>query len=425
MSTRPSAPRGVLLAGVGAFAALVSLWLPWYTIRLPEAFRDAIGAIGSGGSGTGSTGSAAAGGTAGAFSGLFKGLAAALPSEITGKGWQVMSGGDVAIAVAAGAALLLIVAVAGGASGVRIERGIAGRLIALAGAVVTGIAVEHVISKGGGGAGNFSSIVQVKYGIAVAAAGGLLMMLGGLLTTRAQADSAEPMTPTFEPPQPAAAPDPFAAPVPGQEEHTVSDPFAAPTPDPQHAVDPFADPVPQPQTAFDPFADPPAPEPEGEPRFVLDSDVEPQVVLDRDPFADPEPQPEPELQVVLDRDPFADPEPAPAPEVVFDADPFAVPEPVAAPEPVLGADPFADPEPIQEPEPEPYQAQAPVAEPVAYSPPKAPAEAEPRDWSGFTTPVPIAASESPAHAGAEATTEPTVARPAGVSIPPPGWTGAA
>ena len=56
MSNRPSAPRGVLLAGVGAFAALVSLWLPWYTIKFPESFRDALGAIGSGTSGTGSTG---------------------------------------------------------------------------------------------------------------------------------------------------------------------------------------------------------------------------------------------------------------------------------------------------------------------------------------------------------------------------------
>ena len=293
MSNRPSAPRGVLLAGVGAVAALVSLWLPWYTIKIPEAFREALGAIGSGGSGTGSTGSSAAAGAAGAFSGLFKGLAAALPSEITGKGWQVMSGGDVAIAVAAGAALLLIVAVAGGAAGVRIERGIAGRLIALAGAVVTGIAVEHVISRGGG-AGSFSSIVQVKYGIAVAAAGGLLMIIGGLLTTRPQVESAEPMTPTFEPPQPAAAPDPFAAHVPEQEEHTVSDPFAAPTPDPQNAVDPFADPAPQPQAAFDPFADP-EPEPEPEPPdasigSVRGSGPAPQVVLDRDPFADPDPR---------------------------------------------------------------------------------------------------------------------------------------
>ena len=196
-----------------------------------------------------------------------------------------MSGGDVAIAVAAGAALLLILAVAGGTSGVRIERGIAGRLIALAGAVVTGIAVEHVIDKAGSGAGSFSSIVQVKYGIAVAAAGGLLMIIGGLLTTRPQAESAEPMTPTFQPPQPAVDPDPFAAPAPEQEEHTVSDPFAAPTPDPQNAVDPFADPAPQPQAAFDPFADPPAPEPEPEPRFVLDS--EPEVVLDRDPLRRP------------------------------------------------------------------------------------------------------------------------------------------
>ncbi len=419
MAHRPSAPRGVLLAGVGAFAALVSLWLPWYTIKFPASFRDALGSIGSGTSAPTGGGSSASDSAGAAFSGLFKGLAAALPSEITGKGWQVMSGGDVAIAVAAGAALLLITAVAGGASGVRIERGIAGRLIALAGAVVTGIAVEHVVDKPGSGAGSFSSMVQVKYGIAVAAAGGLLMIIGGLLTTRPQAESAEPMTPTFQPPQPAVDPDPFAAPTPEQEEHTVSDPFADPTPDPQNAVDPFAD--------------PPAPEPEAEPGFLVDSgpevvlDREPEVVLDSDPFADPDHHPEP--RVVLDQDPFADPEPAQpsAPDPFADPEPAqpSAPDPFADPEPAHASapDPFADPAPFREPEPEPYA--APVAEPIADSLPNTPAEAEPRDWSGFTTPVPVAASESPAHAGGDMAPEPSVARPAGVSIPPPGWTGAA
>ena len=476
MSNRPSAPRGVLLAAVGAFAALVALWLPWYTIKFPESFRDALGSIGSGATGTGATGSSAAGGAAGAFSGIFKGLAAALPSEITGKGWQVMSGGDVAIAVAAGAALLLIVAVGGGASGVRIERGIAGRLIALAGAVVTAIAVEHVINKPGGGAGSFSSIVQIKYGVAVAAAGGLLMIIGGLLTTRLpQPEAAEPMTPTFEPPQPAVVPDPFAAPAPEHEEHSVSDPFAAPTPESHDHADPFADPVaPQPQVAFDPFADP-EPEPETPPRIVFDS--EPQVVLDRDGFPEPTPEPEivldrdgfpepapeprividtePEVvvhrdpfadpdtesRVTLDHDPFADPEPAPAPApaVGYNADPFADPEPAPAvahnadpfadpePEPTVAhdADPFADPAPFQAPDPEPYTVSTPVSEPVADADPQAPAEAAPRDWSGFTTPAPVGAAHASAHAAEDSTPEPTVPRPAGVSIPPPGWTGAA
>ena len=192
-----------------------------------------------------------------------------------------MSGGDVALAVAAGAALLIVVAASGGASGVRIERGIAGRLIALAGAVVAGIAVYHVVSKPGAGAGSFSSIVQVKYGIAVAASGGLLMIVGGLLTARAPQVAAfepesSPATPTFEPPQAAVVPDPFAAPAPEPEEHPVSDPFAAPDSEPRAALDPFADPEPQPQAASDPFADPPAPEPSGRGRL----DSEPQVVRD-------------------------------------------------------------------------------------------------------------------------------------------------
>ena len=214
MSTRPSAPRGVLLAGVGAFAALASLWLPWYTIKFPESFRDALGGIGSGGAGTGASRVLRRGRCGRAFSGLFKGLAAALPSEITGKGWQVMSGGDVALAVAAGAALLLVVAVAGGASGVRDrarDRRAPDRPRG------RGRDRHRARARGqqaGRGAGSFSSIVQVKYGVAVAAAGGLPMIIGGLLTTRPAGRGRRTETPTFEPPQPAVVPDPFAAPAP-------------------------------------------------------------------------------------------------------------------------------------------------------------------------------------------------------------------
>lgn len=186
MPSRSQAPRGPLLAGIGAAASLASLWLPWYTIKLPDLFRDAIGKVGSGGTPGSGSGSSGAGSAGDAFAGLFKGLAAALPTEITGKGWTVMSGGDVALAVAACTALLLVLAIGGSlGSGVRIDREIAGRLIALAGLVVAAIALYHVVSKPGDGVGGFSPVATVKLGIWVAAAGGLLMVVGGLATARA------------------------------------------------------------------------------------------------------------------------------------------------------------------------------------------------------------------------------------------------
>ncbi len=354
MSTRSSAPRGVLLAGVGAFVALGSLWLPWYTIKFPDAFRDALGSVGSGAGSAKVTGAGGAGaGAAGdAFAGMFKGLAALLPTEITGKGWQVMSGGDVALAVAACAALLLVLAVSGGAAGVRIDRGIAGRLISAAGLVVAGIAVYHVVSKPGSGAGEFSAMVQVKLGLWVATAGGLAMIVGGALTARPpQAEAFEPVSSPVIEAQPFAA---FAPPA-AATAATAHDPFAAP-------VESFAVPAVEMSAAPDPFADPvteaPAPPP-------------------YDPFG------EPALAAPSAHDPFAAPDPCAAP------DPFATPvEPPAAADAGL-----ADASPVP-------------------------------DWAGFSTPTPEPVPDPEYAEHASVVPQPSVPRPAGVSIPPPGWNGA-
>ncbi|HEY5144193.1 MAG TPA: hypothetical protein VII98_11910 [Solirubrobacteraceae bacterium] len=188
MSSRSSAPTGLLVAAAGAAGVLASLWLPWYLIRLPQSFRDALSSLGGQAQpGVAPTSPGAALGNA--LGGVMKGLAAALPTEITGNGWQVMHGGDVALAIIAGAALLVALAVGGGLSGVNIELGAAGRFVAALGAAAVAIASYHVISRPGMGAGALSADVSVKYGIWVAVLGGVAMIAGGLMVGRATTSS--------------------------------------------------------------------------------------------------------------------------------------------------------------------------------------------------------------------------------------------
>jgi hypothetical protein len=131
-------------------------------------------------------------------------------------------------------------------------------------------------------------------------------------------------------------------------------------------------------------------------------------------------------------DPFAVSEPAGAAH----ADPFASPPPESA---VAGLQPFAAPEVNAAAAPDPFASPQPpaVADPFAPAPA---ADAAPSysplgtagddgahvpDWSGFSEPEP---GLEPAYRPEPqpAIAEPAVsARPAGVSIPPPGWTGAA
>ena len=73
-----------------------------------------------------------------------------------------------------------------------------------------------------------------------------------------------------------------------------------------------------------------------------DGDGDPAIV-NPDPVADPEPDPDP--------DPVADPEPDPDPDPVADPEPDPDPDPVADPEPDPDPDPVADPEPDPDPDP--------------------------------------------------------------------------
>jgi hypothetical protein len=317
MSARTSTPRGVIVAAFGALAALVSLWLPWYTIKLPDLFRGAFDKLGSGGASGAGTGTGS-GSAADAMAGLFKGLASALPSEITGKGWQVMSGGDVALAVAAGAAMLLLAAVGGGfGSSVRIDRGLAGRLVFVAGLVVTGIAVYHVVSKPGAGAGSLSSIVTVKMGIWVATAAGLMMVAGGLSLGRSPRS---------------AVVEPVAEPIPG-------------------APAPFLPPVGSGVVAADSVATEPFATSEPQPAPIVSSPLETALAAP-EPFATPEPYATPEPLTYAEAEPYVTPDPRP-PYDAFTAPADQPPVPdwtgfsTSAPDPTAGepASPANMPEP--------------------------------------------------------------------------------
>lgn len=177
-SSRTRSSAGVLVSAGGAAIAVGSLWLPWYLIRLPEAVRDLLRGLGGGV--RSQAGPADQLGQA--FAGLFQGLAAAMPTEISGSGWQVMSGGDVVLALAGGAGLLTALAMSGALAGVRIERSAAGRLLGLLGAVVIGVAAYHIVVKPGGELPGFEAAVSVRFGIHVALLGGALMLAGGAMT---------------------------------------------------------------------------------------------------------------------------------------------------------------------------------------------------------------------------------------------------
>lgn len=268
MSKRISPQTGLLLAGVGAAGVLGSLWLPWYTIRLPQAFRDLFSKMGGGATPSSSTSPSDQ--IAAGFGAMMKGLAAAIPDEITGSGWQTMGSADWVLAVVAGLALLAAVAIGGGLSGVRADAGQVGRFIAAAGVACTVIAVYHVLRHPGAGASmpGFDHAVTVRYGAYVAALGGLLMIAGGLFaggakTALAPAMAPETAGPVYTPPEPyapPATPDPFATPDPAPAPMPAADPFgagAAPAPVMSTPMAPPAAPAAMP--AADPFAAPAMP----------------------------------------------------------------------------------------------------------------------------------------------------------------------
>lgn len=204
-STRTS--LGAQLSALGSAVLLTSLWLPWYEITFPAAFRQMLGQLGGGGAAA--SGRQQAPGIGGAINQLVAGLATAIPDKISGNGWEVMTAADVVLAVIAGLVLLLLTS---GLGFVKMEAAGRGQAVAVLGAVAIGVVGYHIVSRPFGNVPGFVDKPSLQYGIGAALAGAALIAAGGHLlrgedvariTTPAPRSfdtPDEPLTPLYQPP---------------------------------------------------------------------------------------------------------------------------------------------------------------------------------------------------------------------------------
>ncbi|HEX4436155.1 MAG TPA: hypothetical protein VH061_05100, partial [Solirubrobacteraceae bacterium] len=102
---------GHIVALGGALLTLLSLFRPWYEVRIPDSVLQMFGSGGQLGSDPGLLGQ------------LSRGIASSLPSSIEASGWKELAGADVALCAGAVAVVLAALAVAGSfGSGVRVEQ---------------------------------------------------------------------------------------------------------------------------------------------------------------------------------------------------------------------------------------------------------------------------------------------------------------
>jgi hypothetical protein len=176
---------GHFLGLLGALAALASLWRPWYTVDVPQQFRDAVSTAGAG-----------SGGPLGAF---VQGLAAAIPDTISPAGWDALAGADVALCLGAIAVAALVIGAAGAfGTAVRVDPLAAGRGIAALGAGGVVLVLVHLVHRP-----IDPDLVHAATGLWMALAGCAGALLGGLMAMqpdgrRAAAGPATPY-PRLEP----------------------------------------------------------------------------------------------------------------------------------------------------------------------------------------------------------------------------------
>lgn len=154
---RPGLRTGHIVSLAGAGAVLVALWLPWYSVRLPDVLNR-LGAV-----------------APPSLKGFTDQLAAALPPDVHATAWEIFGGADVAIAACAlvvGAVLLAT----GGALGpsVKVEGPTAGRLATWIGAAIALIAGYKLVHPPGD-----ASFVHPLTGPWIALAGALMIAAGG------------------------------------------------------------------------------------------------------------------------------------------------------------------------------------------------------------------------------------------------------
>jgi hypothetical protein len=134
---------GHYLAGFGAMALIVSLFMPWYSLQVPAS------------------------------------LAAQFPYRVEGDAWQTFSGVDVALFVYGVVVLCLTVLGTGLAARVlSIRPSHVSKLIALAGAGATGFVAWKLIDQP-----DPHQLFSIEHGAFVALASALAIALGGWTTT--------------------------------------------------------------------------------------------------------------------------------------------------------------------------------------------------------------------------------------------------
>lgn len=156
----------------GATAVLVSLWMPWYGIHVPESLRGQI--------------DASAAGLPPGFAAFAQGLLAAIPENLHVTAWQAFGGADVAMAFLASGLVLLCFANAD-------------RTISQAGAVaLAGLVVVHLVARPGP-----SGMATLAAGAWVALAGAAVALAGSVMS---DGDAAVAAAPAWAPPAPDASP---------------------------------------------------------------------------------------------------------------------------------------------------------------------------------------------------------------------------
>ena len=177
----------------GALAVVLSLWLPWYQVRIPDELRRAF--------------DHPAGQLPPGFAEFARGLLAVIPASIELNGWQAFEGTDVALALLAGAiagSVLLSVDV---------------RAILVAAEGIGGLVLVHMLDQPGP-----NQVVSLKVGPWVALAGAVAIALSARgettaasgATTAATGATSAAWAPTNPPVEPWAPPAAASVPPPSQ-----------------------------------------------------------------------------------------------------------------------------------------------------------------------------------------------------------------
>ncbi len=178
--SRDSQSPGPLLATLGAGGALLSLWAPWYSFRIPQELLNRAAAV------------------AGQFGILGPAIQQyALQARAMGpyhlNAWDVFHQIDVILAVvAAVAAIFALLAFTGRGTGT-------GKLVALAGVIIVLLAGFRIVDPPGP-----DGLLHVMWGAYATLACGVVAILGGLLTARDD-EREEQWTPAASWPQEPAA----------------------------------------------------------------------------------------------------------------------------------------------------------------------------------------------------------------------------